>query len=322
MSSTFGRIAFIVVGTIIGALLTQPQLGFMLGSVIGGLVFAPEGQKIAGPRIGDTDIQSSALGITIPEHYGTTRTAGAVLWSGGLKETENTEKQGKGGGGGSVTTYEYSASFLLSLGLGPASALRRIWADSKLIYDATGTGEINNSKYIFRFYEGVPSQTIDPLVEESINRRLAGLPDINEGSGAQSTYTTMNDLIAASTAAAAAGEPRGQIYLDHLNARVLEAGGGTPPLFRFTPAYKELCVIVFEDMELLDFGNRIPNLTCEIVWDTTDQTLTNTAGVIETILPSIAPLPTQQGTHHPMMALARRQRKMAVLDDTTLRRFD
>ena len=322
MSSTFGRIAFIVVGTVLGAVVGQPQLGFMLGSVIGGLVFAPEGQQVEGPRIGDTDIQSSALGITIPEHYGTTRTAGAILWSGGLKEEKNKESQGKGGGGGSVTTYEYSASFLLSLGLGPASAIRRIWADSKLIYDATGTGEINNSKYTFRFYKGVPTQGIDPLVEESINRRLAGLPDINEGSGPQATYTTMDDLIAASTAAAAAGEPRGQIYLDHLNARVLDAGGGEPPDFRFTPAYKELCVIVFEDMDLVDFGNRIPNLTCEIVWDTTDQVLSNSAGVVETILPSIAPIPTQQGTHHPMMALARPQRKMLVLDDTTIRRFD
>ena len=111
---------------------------------------------------------------------------------------------GKGGGGGSVTTYEYSASFLLSLGLGPASAIRRIWADSKLIYDATGTGETNNSKYKFRFYKGVPTQGIDPLVEESINRRLAGLPDVNEGSGEQATYTTMDDLIASATASAAA----------------------------------------------------------------------------------------------------------------------
>ena len=322
MSSTVGRIAFIVVGTVLGAVIGQPQLGFMLGSVIGGLVFAPEGQQVEGPRIGDTDIQSAALGITIPEHYGTTRTAGAVLWSGGLKETKNKEKQGKGGGGGSVTTYEYSASFLLSLGLGPASSIRRIWADSKLIYDATGTGETNNSKYKFRFYKGVPTQGIDPLVEESINRRLAGLPDVNEGSGEQATYTTMDDLIASATASAAAGEPRGQIYLDHLNARVLDAGGGTPPPYRFTPAYKQLCSIVFEDMELQDFGNRIPNLTCEIVWDTTDQVLSDIAGVVETILPSIAPIPTQQGTHHPLMALARPQRKMAVLDNTTLRRYD
>lgn len=322
MSSTVGRIAFIVVGTVLGAMVMQPQLGFMLGSVIGGLVFAPEGQQVEGPRIGDTDIQSSALGIIIPEHYGTTRTAGAILWSGGLKETKNKEKQGKGGGGGSVTTYTYSASFLLSLGRGPASAIRRIWADSKLIYDATGTGEIDNSTFSFRFYKGVLSQVIDPLVEESINRRLADLPDVNEGSGKQSTYTTMDDLIASATASAAAGEPRGQIYLDHLEARKLEAGGGTPPDYRFTPAYRELCCIVFEDMELKNFGNRIPNLTCEIVWDTTDQILTESAGVVETILPSIAPLPTQQGTHHPMMALARPQRKMAVLDDTTLRRFD
>ncbi len=324
MSSTVGRIAFIVVGTVLGAMIGQPQLGFMLGSVIGGLVFAPEGQQVEGPRIGDTDIQSSALGIIIPEHYGTTRAAGAILWSGGLKETKNKEKQGKGGGGGSVTTYEYSVSFLVSLGRGPASAVRRIWADSKIIYDATGTGEIDNGKYVFRFYKGTPDQIIDPLVEESINRRLDGLPDINEGNGPQSTYTTMDDLIAASTASAAAGEPRGQIYLDHLNARVLSAGsgGGTPLNYRFTPAYKELCVCVFEDMELKDFGNRIPNLTFEIVWDTTEQVLNNTAGVVETILPSIAPPATQQGIHHPMMALAIPQRKMLVLDDTTMRRFD
>lgn len=342
MSSSVGRLAFIVVGTVIGSFLGNPALGFALGSAIGGLVFAPEGQKVEGPRIGDTEVQSSSLGVTIPLQFGTTRGSGMVLWSGGLREDKDKEKQGKGGGGGSVTTYTYFASFLLSFGFGPAIALRRMWADGKLIYDSTGTGDVQNNKYKFRFYKGDGVSAPDSLVSESINRRLAGLPDVNEGNGEQATFTTIQDLIDEGIAAGDAGDERGYLIADALTAR---ASGPTAiftenpqyywytgqalddqfvsetivPEYRFTPSYNDLCHVVFDDIALEDFGNRIPNITAEIVFGTTDQIISLTGTVAESVIPETSPVVTAPTSLHGFHV---QTRKLLLLSGTTLRRFD
>ena len=273
MSSSLGRIALGVVGAVIGSFFGVPAIGFAIGSAIGGLVFAPDAPNtsVEGPRLGDTDVQYSSLGKIMPRHYGTTRTGGNVIWSAGLKEIKTEEEQeqgGKGGGGGgssTTTTYSYFASFATALGRGPAQSVLRIWADGKLIYDVTGTGNVKNDKYRFRFRRGGPNQPVDPLIEESINRRLQGLDDINAGNGPQAEYKTIDDLIAE---ASASSDPRSALYAQYLTARRTEAnaGGGTPRDYRFTPSYKELAYILFDDMPLEDFGNRIPNITAEVVW--------------------------------------------------------
>lgn len=268
MSNTIGRIALGVVG----ALIAGPAfaaIGFSIGSAIGGMLFAPDGPKTEGPRIGDTAVTSASLGKIIAQHYGITRSSGNVIWSTGLRETKTVEEVGggggKGGGGGSSTntTYSYDATFAIAFGRAPARFLRRIWADSKLIYDASGVGTTSDAKYKFRFVEGGPGTTIDPLIEESVNRRLAGLDDINVGNQEQATYTTFADLI---EQAELDGSARGIIYAARLQA--IQAGvTGEVPDYGFTPSYKEFAYIVFDGMPLEDFGNRIPNITAEIEWD-------------------------------------------------------
>jgi len=276
MSSSVGRLALGVVGGLIGAPFGLAGVGFSIGSAIGGFLFAPEGPSVEGPRLGDTDVTASSLGKVIPFHYGVTRSAGNVFWSAGLKEVKTEEDQdggGKGGGGGgTVTSYSYSASFACAFGRGPAENVLRMWADGKLIYDATGSSSSTSSNssdpsFNFRFKSGGVNETVDPLIAESINRRLAGLPDVNEGNGPQSDYRTMAEIIAETSTSS---DSRSAIYATYLNDLRIEAesAGGTPPNYQFTPAYKELCYIVFDDMPLEDFGNRIPNITAEIVWTT------------------------------------------------------
>jgi Putative phage tail protein len=266
--SSIGRIALGVVGALILAPVGASAIGFSIGSAIGGFLFAPDGPKTEGPRLGDTNVSASSLGKVLAEHYGVTRVSGNMIWSAGLKEVKRREKQGGGKGGGSApenTTYTYYCSFSMAMGRGVGREVRRIWADGKLIYDATGESETNNQKYTFRFYSGSNTQVVDNLIGESINRRLAGLPDVNEGSGEQATYTKMADLI---TAANESDDPRTQLYGAMLEARRDEAETGTgTPNYRFTPAYRQICHIVFDNMPLEDFGNRIPNITAEIVWD-------------------------------------------------------
>lgn len=269
MSDSVGRVALGIVGALILAPFGMAGLGFSLGMAVGGMIFAPDGPQIEGPRIGDTSVTSASLGKTIPQHYAVTRSAGNVIWSAGLKEVKTTETQGgKGGGGAETTTYTYYCSFAIAYGRAPARNLRRIWADGKLIYDANGFGATQNAKYRLRFIPGGDGTEVDPLIAESINRRLQGRPDVNEGNQEQSTYTTYNDLIAQ---ADADGSPRGQLYAsklrEYLSTQGIDQGSDATQDYRFTPSFKELTYIVFDNMPLEDFGNRIPNLTAEIEWD-------------------------------------------------------
>lgn len=177
------------------------------------LLFPPKGQNTRqeGPRLTDLKVTSSAYGEAIPIHYGTVRTKGNIIWSSGLKETVNTEVHqtgGKGFGGGATqttVTYTYSADFALSFAEGVADNLLRIWADGKLIYDATGSGP-SIGGINFRFHPGNETQQPDPLIE--------------------------------------ADKGAGQV-----------------------PGHRGLCYVVFENLQLADFGNRIPNITAEITFN-------------------------------------------------------
>lgn len=135
------------VGTAIGAVIgffipgSYVALGAALGGAIGGYIDPPKGPKIEGPRLSDLSVQTAAYGSSIPRVYGTVGLYGTVVWieNNQLKETEKTEEQGgKGGGGGQeVTTYSYSVTCAILLCEGPIAGVRRIWAGSKLIYDAS-----------------------------------------------------------------------------------------------------------------------------------------------------------------------------------------
>lgn len=324
MSSSVGRLALGLVGALIGSAFGVPGIGFTIGSAIGGFLFPPEGPTVEGPRIGDTDVTASSLGKIIPHHYGVTRSAANIFWSAGLKEVKVTEEVGGGKGGGPSQTnisYEYFASFAAAFGRGPAENILRIWADGKLVYDVTGSGTQGGTEngaptFNFRFITGGPNTAVDPLIAESINRRLAGLPDVNEGDGPQSDYRTINDLIAETSAST---DPRSAIYTSYLNQLKTDAetAGGTPPDYMFTPAYKEFCYIVFDDLPLADFGNRIPNITAEIVWSN-DAFLDPNSTVVENAMSEFS-----ADTSAPIsgMGVDTNSRSLLVKNNTRIRRF-
>ncbi|HSF96431.1 MAG TPA: hypothetical protein VLA52_15505, partial [Thermohalobaculum sp.] len=150
-----------------------PSAGWLIGSVVGNLLFPQKGQDVVteGPRLGDLTVTSSAYGAPISIGYGTLRMAGNMIWSAGIREQKNvsrTRTGGKGGGGGGSQTtvsYSYFASFALAFGEGPAEDVLRIWADGKLIYDKTGqNSEVSKSGLRFRFYPGDESQLPDGLI--------------------------------------------------------------------------------------------------------------------------------------------------------------
>lgn len=137
--------------------------------------FGPEGQDIVqeGPRLSDLSVSSAAYGQMRQIGYGSFRMGGNMIWSPGIREIVREAEQESpskgGGGGGSVTTrtFEYRASFAIGFGEGPATEIVRIWADSKLIYDASAAGT-GIGKYRFRFHRGDEIQLPDPLIEADV----------------------------------------------------------------------------------------------------------------------------------------------------------
>jgi len=144
------------VGTLVGG-----PIGGAIGAVIGGqidhAVLAPKGRQ--GPRLGDLSVQTSSYGSQIPKLFGTMRVAGTVIWATDLREDSHTSGGGKSGG--KTTTYSYSASFAVALSARPIQAVRRIWADGKLLRGAGGDWK---SETGFRLYTGSEDQAADPLI--------------------------------------------------------------------------------------------------------------------------------------------------------------
>ncbi|MDD3181308.1 MAG: phage tail protein [Alphaproteobacteria bacterium] len=187
------------------------SIGWMAGVVLGNLLFGSnKGSNVEGSRISDLSVQTSTYGGTIQLVYGTMRVSGNIIWATPLKETRHVTRQsgGKGGGGGSSTqtSYTYSVSFAVGLCAGPAATVRRVWADTKLIYDATASNTQATEKYpgVVRIHTGGEDQQPDSTIE-------------------------------------------------------MHLGTGN------VPAYRGLCYLSFTDLQLVDFANRIPNISAEVV---------------------------------------------------------
>jgi hypothetical protein len=135
---------------------TGSAIGAYVGLQIDSRLFAPKARQ--GPRLGDLAVQTSSYGSEIPKIFGRMRVAGTVIWATDLKE----EKSKSGGKGRPKTVnYSYSASFAVALSGRPLRAVRRIWADGKLLRGAEGDFKTATG---FRFHGGSEDQAADPLI--------------------------------------------------------------------------------------------------------------------------------------------------------------
>jgi len=140
--------------------MVQALAFFALSTLVSGAIsylFPSEG-----PRLKDLSISSSSYGNIIPEVFGSVRVAGDMIWSTGIKERK---KKKKAGVGSYYNEYTYYGNFAMAFCKGPAQ-LRRIWANGKLIYDATGVSVTpTNGKYLMRFAKGDEDQLPDPMIQ-------------------------------------------------------------------------------------------------------------------------------------------------------------
>jgi hypothetical protein len=203
------QLAVAAAGAAIGSFFGAPQVGWLVGSFIGAALFAGgQQQKVEGPRLGDLQVQASTYGMGIPQVFGSMRLAGNVIWARPLIEKRSKSSAGKGGGGQTVVSYAYFATFAVAFAKGPVDAIRRVWADGKLIVDLSETSTQGKSfrygEHVYRLHLGTETQAPDPVIE------------MHEGAGN-------------------------------------------------VPGYRGLVYLTFDELPLKDFGNRIPNITAEVV---------------------------------------------------------
>jgi len=235
--SSVGQVIGGVAGAVIGFFTpVGPIMGAQIGMTVGGIIDPPDGPELEGPRLQDKQIIASTYGNAIPLIYGAeNRCSGNVIWSTGLIETAEEEESGggKGGGGGATTTtYSYRMSFALAMGAGVMVGVKRIWANSKLIYDATG----------------LTLPAVDPVNGQVVTKAMG-------------THAVMEEM---------------RFYP---GSTVQVPDSWIQSFNPATPAYRNVAYIVFKDMQLADFGNRLPNIEVEIQ----GSAVTNVAMVIHDI---------------------------------------
>ena len=162
-----------VVGGVIGSFFGYPQLGFVVGSLVGGLLTPKE--KTEGPRLDDLKVQVSTYGAGIPVLYGTERIGGNVVWSTDKIETSTTEEAGKGGGA-EHKSYRYFVHMRIALCETPRDGstvdIVQIFQDGKLKWDArsgipiaSALASEENLFAFFTLYQGDAAQLPDPVEE-------------------------------------------------------------------------------------------------------------------------------------------------------------
>lgn len=221
-----GQLIMTVAGGIIGGLLGGP-LGASIGMSLGGMIGATLfGPTIKGPRLSDLKVTASTYGNAIPKIYGTVRVGGNMIWSDGIEEVK---KKTGGKGAPKQEIYYYYSTFAMSICEGPIDDILRIWADGKLIFDVSaGASRLG-------FPTG-PTENFGDLVG-----RIAMLGKVGK-------Y----------------GKYKFRLYPgdeEQLPDSLMEAKLGVGNV----SAHRGMAYIVFDRMALEDFGNRIPQLTFEVV---------------------------------------------------------
>lgn len=152
-----------IVGLVVGSFFGAPQLGFAIGSIIGGVV---DPQVIKGPKIGEAGLQTSAEGVYRPFVIGKAAVKGNVIERGNRQVKTKRTRQGKGG----PVTEEQRVYWTFAIRIAePIVSVTRIWQDEKLVYDITDDSPIpdESAEYAerFRLYLGDEDQLPDPDLE-------------------------------------------------------------------------------------------------------------------------------------------------------------
>lgn len=150
-------------------------------------LFPPPDIEVTGPRLTDLGFTSAAYGRFVNIVFGTDRVDGNIIDTPdpAIEEVVTVESQSAGGKGGgqtvNTTTYTYFLTARISWCIEGATDIIRLWADGKLVGDASGGGvglfalmrKLVAPGITLTFYPGGPAQPRDP---EEVSRRDGNIP--------------------------------------------------------------------------------------------------------------------------------------------------
>jgi hypothetical protein len=126
-----------VVGGVIGFFFGAPQLGYFLGSAIGGAI---DPEEIRTPSIGDAQRQTSQPGVPRPVVYGHPAPfMGNII--DGEKIARKIESTEGGKGGPEVTSERFILTSAVRICEGPIAGILKIWRNDQLVFDRTADAD-------------------------------------------------------------------------------------------------------------------------------------------------------------------------------------
>ena len=200
-------------------------------------------QTVRSGGLGDLSVPSSSYGAVVPQCWGQVKQSGILLHSAPIREvTETTTQGGKGGPRVRQETVTRFGSFAVLLAYCPhrsAEALKRLWLNDQLVFDAEATDpdtQQASAEFLanhLRFYTGSFDQPIDPSLANAVPIQAYdfGLP---------------HDPIERANALTALG-------LD--------------PNLNHIPAYRFKCYVVLENLDLTPYNGQLPTVKAEVLYN-------------------------------------------------------
>ena len=185
-------------------------------------------QKIEGPRLEDLRFTSGDYNAPINMIWGMRRINPPIFWAEDLREVKRRRKTK----GGKYNEYTYYGTWAVALASHEIAGIRRIWFDTHLAFDISGAGPVT------------PFDFGDRHIVKDANGPLGiGVGGTNYGD-AIALYLGTEDQ---------EPDPRMQATVEAAN------GEGS------CPAYRGTAYIVFKDIPLEKLGNRIPQVSVEVL---------------------------------------------------------
>lgn len=206
-------------------------------------------RKIEGPRLDSLDVSTSEYGTPIPRFWGKRRFEVPIIWAEKLREKKKTSKTK----GGKYTEYRYFGTWAVAIADHEIDAVTRIWMDRRLVYQKVGTGPTSVAHLL-----GLGDSSVTPIMDGGLF-----------GSSKLTTGRNMRIYLGTETQDP---DPRMEAWCED------RYGANS------CPAYRGVSYIVFQDIPLEKFGNRIPQISVEAVSDKTDQFLYETVTTGDTSL--------------------------------------
>lgn len=185
-------------------------------------------RKINGPRLDDTKFNSGDYGAPIPFVWGKRRMTPPIFWGEDLREVKQRRKTK----GGKFNEYTYFGTWAVALADHEIAGISRIWFDTHLVFDLTGAGPVTPFDF------GDRHIAKDPRWPFGI-----GIGGTNYGDAVALYLGTETQE----------PDPRMQAVVEAAN------GEGS------CPAYRGVAYIVFKDIPLEKLGNRIPQVSVEVL---------------------------------------------------------